>query len=113
VVWKGDDPIGGIAASGVSEIDCKADFRTNRIKIYIDSKNLPGWHEIDAVGLRDDKKKTHWVANAIASSTYAGDDPALDRVAEQEERIRNLEEEVQLLRKAMEQLKKQINKKED
>jgi hypothetical protein len=111
-IWIGDDPIGGNAASDVSEIGCKADFKTNRIKIYIDSKNLPGWHEIDAVGLRDDKEKTHWVARAVASSTYAGDDPAVDRV-EQEERISNLEEEVQLLKKAMEQLKKQINKKEN
>jgi hypothetical protein len=112
VVWKGDDPIGGNVVNGVSEIECKADFKTDRIKIYIDSKNLPGWHEIDAVGLRDDKEKTHWVAHAVASSTYAGEDPSVDRV-EHEERISNLEEEVQVLKKAMEQMKKQINKKEN
>jgi hypothetical protein len=111
-VWKGEDPSNANAGSTVSEIECKADFKTNRIKIYIDSKNIPGWHEIDAVGLRDDDKKTHWVAHAVASSTYAPADAAADRVAEQEERISNLEEEVQSLRKTVEELKKQINKKE-
>jgi hypothetical protein len=111
-IWKGEDPSKSNAGSSVSEIECKADFKTNRIKIYIDSKNLAGWHEIDAVGLRDDDKKTHWVAHAVASSTYAPADPAADRAAEQEERISNLEEEVQSLRKTVEELKKQVNKKE-
>jgi len=111
-LWKGEDPTSANDVSGVSEIKTKTDFKTNRIKIYIDSKNIPGWHEIDAVGLRDDKEKTHWVVHAVASSTYAGDEPALDRAAEQEERISNLEEEVQTLRKIVQELKKQLEKKE-
>jgi hypothetical protein len=111
-VWKGQDPTAASAASGVSEIEFKAEFKTTRIKIYLDSKNVTGWNEIDAVGLRDTNKKTHWAAHAIASSTYAADYPAEDRYMELEERIDNLQDEIKALQKSVEELRKQINKKE-
>jgi hypothetical protein len=46
-------------------------FKTNRVKLYLDSKGVPGWNEIDAVGLRESGGKTHWATSADASSTYA------------------------------------------
>ena len=61
-LWKGQDPTTADNEQGVSEVPVKADFKTNRIKIYIDSKSVPGWNEIDAVGLRDKDKKMHWAA---------------------------------------------------
>ena len=46
-------------------------FDLSRIRIYLDSPKVPGWNEIDAVGLVDEKGTTHWAASARASSTYA------------------------------------------
>ena len=59
------------SGKGVSEIAVDVPFKTNRVKIYIDSKAVPGWNEIDAVGVRDAGGKTHWATGADASSTYA------------------------------------------
>jgi hypothetical protein len=70
-LWKGKDPTAPDTDKGVSEIKCDADFKTCRVKLYIDSKAVPGWNEIDAVGLRDAGGKTHWATSAAASSTYA------------------------------------------
>jgi hypothetical protein len=110
-IWKGQDPSAAGTASGVSEIEVKADFKTTKIKVFLDSKNVSGWNEIDAVGIRDDKKKTHWAAHAVASSTYAPDFPADDKYAELEERIDNLEGEVKALRRTVEELRRLINQK--
>jgi hypothetical protein len=70
-VWKGKDPTAQGAGIGVSEIAVAVDFKTNRVKLYLDSKVAPGWNEIDAVGVRDSGGKTHWATAADASSTYA------------------------------------------
>jgi hypothetical protein len=75
-VFKGADPTAVGSVSGVSEIECKVDFKTTRVKLYIDSKNVAGWNEIDAVGVKDKDKKVHWAKHAAASSTYAGPYPA-------------------------------------
>ncbi len=45
--------------------------KSQKIKIYIDSVNVPGWNEIDAVGIVDDVGAVHWAVKATASSTYA------------------------------------------
>jgi hypothetical protein len=70
-VWKGKDPTAQGAGIGVSEIAVDVPFKTNRVKLYLDSKVVAGWNEIDAVGLRDAGGKTHWATGADASSTYA------------------------------------------
>jgi hypothetical protein len=70
-VWKGKDPTAQGAGRGVSEIAVDVPFKTNRVKLYIDSKAVPSWNEIDAVGVRDSGGKTHWATGADASSTYA------------------------------------------
>ncbi|HEY1861534.1 MAG TPA: hypothetical protein VGG61_14330 [Gemmataceae bacterium] len=110
--WKGKDPTAAGNASGVSEIEFEAEFKITRVKIYLDRKNVAGWNEVDAVGLRDENKKTQWAAHAVASSTYAPDNAAEDKTAELEEQISNLEEDVKALRKAVEELRRQINKKD-
>jgi len=46
-------------------------FKTNRVKVYLDSPGVKGWNEIDAVGLVDIYDKTQWAIAAAASSTYA------------------------------------------
>ncbi len=70
-VWKGKDPTAQGAGKGVSKIAVDVPFKTNRIKLYLDSKAVPGWNEIDAVGLRDSGGKTYWATAADASSTFA------------------------------------------
>ncbi|HOW73996.1 MAG TPA: M56 family metallopeptidase, partial [Phycisphaerae bacterium] len=48
-VWSGQDPTARDKGKGVSEIPIKADFKTKRVKIYLDSQAVSGWNEIDAV----------------------------------------------------------------
>lgn len=70
-VWSGKDPTPADSARGVSILPLKVDFKTLRVKILLDSAAVPGWNEIDAVGLVDEFGLTHWATSAQASSTYA------------------------------------------
>ena len=56
---------------GISIIPVHPDFDLTRIRIYLDSPKVPGWNEIDAVGLLDTTGTTHWADSATASSSYA------------------------------------------
>jgi hypothetical protein len=115
-LWKGKDPTATDAEMGISEIPVKADFKTTRIKIYLASKDVSGWNEIDAVGVRDADKKMHWAAAADASSTYAQPYELLERVRVPENpyeiRIRKLEKEVADLKALVEEMKKKMDKKD-
>ena len=70
VLWSGTDPTPPSSARGISLIPLSGDFRTWRIKVYIDSPNFPGWNEIDAVGLRSKSGDVQWAARARSSSSY-------------------------------------------
>jgi hypothetical protein len=116
-LWKGTDPTTPDTDMGTSEIPVKATFKTNRIKLYLDSPSVPGWNEIDAVGVRDKAKKVHWAVAAEASSTYA---PPLDAPqppalilapVDTEQRIRQLEKEVRELKEMIRELKEKQDKK--
>ena len=123
-LWKGADPTPSTSDMGVSEIPVRTNFKTNRIKIYLDSPNVPGWNEIDAVGLRDKAKKTHWAVAADASTTYAQPFPAetpvstvvepapagQEQLRADEQRIQRLEEQVRQLKAAVEELKAKKDK---
>ncbi len=111
VAWSGTDPTPRTAAKGISVIPVKVKFKTKRIKIYLDSPAVPGWNEIDAVGLRDADGKTHWAIKATASSTYA--QPVVMQArqmvvisARDLQRLTLLETEVKALRKEVEKIKK-------
>lgn len=69
-LWKGTDPTRDLQNVGIFTLQFKANFQTNRIKLYLDSPAVPGWNEIDAVGLADTDKKVHWATAASASSTF-------------------------------------------
>jgi hypothetical protein len=75
-VWKGSDPIPPGRDRGIAVIPVAAGFTTDKIKLFLDSRKVPGWNEIDAVGLIDEMGKTHWAIRAQASSTYAQEAPA-------------------------------------
>ncbi|MEQ8786926.1 MAG: hypothetical protein RIC55_11530 [Pirellulaceae bacterium] len=70
-LWSGKDPLDRSAGIGVSEIEVERTMKTNRIRLYLNSKDVPGWNEIDAVGLRDKAGETHWAVRVTASSCYA------------------------------------------
>ena len=72
VLWKGADPTARDAGSGTSIVKVTAAIKTNKIRIHLASKDVPGWNEIDAVGIQDEAGKMHWATSATASSNYAG-----------------------------------------
>jgi tetratricopeptide (TPR) repeat protein len=72
-VWSGKDPTAPGSGMGVSEILFKIGFKTKRVKIYLDSPSIPGWNEVDAVGLIDESGRTQWAMQATASSRFAED----------------------------------------
>jgi hypothetical protein len=75
-VWKGTDPAAGGASRGLAVILLAPEFATSRVRVTLDSAAVPGWNEIDAVGLVDSFGDTHWATAATASSTYAEQQPA-------------------------------------
>lgn len=70
VIWQGTDPTPTTAAMGISTIHWNRRIATNRVKIYLASDKVPGWNEIDAVGLRTRWGRVYWAEQATASSTY-------------------------------------------
>ena len=69
--WSGTDPSGGATQLSVSKLPVSLNIPTKKIKLYIDSQNVAGWNEIDAVGLVSDKSEIQWARRVRASSTYA------------------------------------------
>ena len=69
-IWKAEKIVPG-SERNVLKIPVKGNIQTLKVKIYLDSKKVPGWNEIDAVGLVGTEGKTQWAKKAEASSTYA------------------------------------------
>jgi uncharacterized protein DUF1549 len=118
-VWKGKDPTPVGSGKGVSVIPIKTDFKTKRVKIYLASKDVPGWNEIDAVGLRDRSQRTQWAVSAKASSTYAQANQPVEPIVMQMElmeaqaRIAQLERENRMLRQAIQEMKDKMKPADD
>ena len=72
---------------------------TNRLKVYLASSIVPGWNEIDAVGLRGEDGSLQWATSAHASSTYG---VATEQLDPRDEKIRQLEDEVRRLKAQLE-----------
>jgi hypothetical protein len=73
VLWEGTDPTPPGSGAGVSRLPVAARIKTSRIKVYVNSPAVPGWNEIDAVGLEyGDDKQVIWAMHAGASSSYGG-----------------------------------------
>jgi hypothetical protein len=72
VAWEGKDPTSPGTGMGTSKVPTKVDFATNRIRVYVDSHIVPGWNEIDAVGLvGPDGGQPQWAERVRASSGYS------------------------------------------
>ncbi len=71
LAWEGEDPTPTTEDRGISIIPIDIDFVTDTIKVYIDSPAVPGWNEIDAIGLHDKNGEVLWASNVECSTTYA------------------------------------------
>jgi hypothetical protein len=71
-LWERGGPATPGSGLAVSRLPVAAKIKTGHIKIYLDSQAVPGWNEIDAVGLEDANKKIIWATEATASSTWPG-----------------------------------------
>ncbi len=123
-VWQGIDPTPVSADKGVSRIRLDVPFKVKSAKIYLDSTLVPGFNEIDAVGLRDADGQMHWAINVKASSTFAagivaplmrirsGDLLRLKALEEELTRLRQEAKRVRQLEEELEQLKKQLRKRQ-
>jgi hypothetical protein len=72
--WSGTDPSPAGSSSGttpVSKIPLSVKFATRKVRIYLASDKVPGWNEIDAVGLVAENGDRQWARSVQASSTYA------------------------------------------
>ena len=111
-VWKGKDPTPVGSGKGVSVIPFRINFKTNRIKIYLASKSVGGWNEIDAVGLRT-RSKTYWATSVESSSTYATQAmpvPPAPLVSADDEALTRLEKEVRDLKTTLKRLESRLKK---
>ena len=113
-VWKGKDPSPVGSTKGISVIPVRLNFRTTRVKLYLNSREVPGWNEIDAVGLQA-RGKTHWASAADASSTYAeivappavpAPDPDAAALSRLENEVRQLKERARRLEERLKKRKK-------
>jgi|GEM_PF-1538856 len=73
--FAGQDPTPRGGGPGLVTIPAATAPKSNRIKLYLDSKREPGWNEIDAVGIVDEAGTTHWATSAEASTTAAQPSP--------------------------------------
>lgn len=115
VLWKGADPTRPDVAEGrgTSVVKVRAAVKTNRIRIHLASDKVPGWNEIDAVGIKDETGKIHWAKSATASSEYAGSVKpgwVLDTAAAME-MINSLYDENEHLRATIRQLEEKRDRK--
>jgi hypothetical protein len=107
-IWRGTDPVSRESGKGRAAIALDADFPTNCITVYLNSKGVPGWNEIDAVGLLDESEQTQWAVSAKASSSWAT--PAADPTQSKREEIRQLEARIKELRSEVRQLEARVGK---
>jgi hypothetical protein len=72
VTWEVKDPTPVGSEKGVSifAVPNTVQFKVKSVKLQIDSRRVPGWNEIDAVGLLDTAGHIQWAASATASSFY-------------------------------------------
>jgi hypothetical protein len=102
-VFQGKDPSAGTDMAVLMVMLAKP-IRVTRVRLEIASTKIPGWNEIDAVGLRDaNTKKVAWADWAQASTTYAEPQAPQD----QETELERLRREVQELRQQLEAQKQQ------
>lgn len=111
VVWEGEDPTPADEPQGISVIPIDIDFEIDTVKLYFDSVNVPGWNEIDAVGLRSTAGETQWASTVEASSTYDSNIAFVDTLPLApyvDPNVMALQNEVEALRSEVESLRSDL-----
>lgn len=67
-VWQGTDPTK--APGGTLKVPLPKPMPVRNVRVELDTARVPGWNEIDAVGLRTANGKIRWADAATASSYY-------------------------------------------
>jgi hypothetical protein len=68
-IWEGTQPPGEAPVdTGFQPL---TRVQANSVKIYMDTRRVPGWNEIDAVQLIGSDGSSQWASSVTASSTYA------------------------------------------
>lgn len=122
-IFEGVDPTPRDQPWGVSVFPVDVDFAFKKIKIYIASRSVPGYNEVDAIGLRAVNGDTQWAKTATASTTYGVATPAPDpdeamvmpapevdssdsrKVIEELKKLEALRKELEALKEELKQLK--------
>jgi len=71
LLWEGRDPTAEAPGDLVVEVPEAKRVEAKSVKIYLDTRLVPGWNEIDAVELIGRDGTRQWAATAAASSTFA------------------------------------------
>ncbi|QDT44724.1 hypothetical protein Pan241w_48400 [Gimesia alba] len=69
LIWEGKEPLK--KAPNIFEVKPESKLVSQSIKVYLDTKRVKGWNEIDAVQLVSSNNSKQWATKASASSTYA------------------------------------------
>jgi hypothetical protein len=69
VLWEGVDQPG--VAPVEKSFPVNGNITAASVKVYLDTKRIPGWNEIDAVELVGRDGSRQWASQARASSSYA------------------------------------------
>ncbi|MCA9139519.1 MAG: hypothetical protein KDB00_22250 [Planctomycetales bacterium] len=69
-IWSGKDPTAVGSSRGSSMIVPSQTINSRRLKIYLDSANVLGWNEIDAIALHGTDGSIQWATDAWASSSF-------------------------------------------
>ena len=69
LIWEGKEPAQN--APNIFEVKAQSNVVSKSVKIYLDTKRVRGWNEIDAVQLLGRDGSQQWAVKASASSTYA------------------------------------------
>ncbi len=122
--WSGKDPTPVAEPKGISVIPMKVNFKTKRVRIYLNSPAVAGYNEIDAVGLRGAAGSMQWARRAAASSTY-GQTSAMMMLDQMpgatgnrndlavQQRLNRLEKEVRELKSSIAELKELLKKQQE
>jgi beta-lactamase regulating signal transducer with metallopeptidase domain len=71
-IFEGADPVHVSEGKGVAIIPVTVDAPIKYVRLEFDSPAVPGWNQVDAVGLVElVSGEVHWAVGAQASSTYA------------------------------------------
>jgi len=67
-VWQGTEPTA--SAPVERPFSAPPGLVGHTVKVYLDTSRVPGWNEIDAVGVVTPDGQRHWAIDASASSSY-------------------------------------------